>query len=197
MILVIETATTACSVALIEGDRVIAHAHEDVARGHAERLVPMIAELPGGGRADSVLVNCGPGSFTGVRVGLAAAKALGLAWGIPVLGYSTHALLAATLFRERPEAPEALIAIEGGHGEVFVQSFASQPLRALDDLQSLPPASVGQQSLIAGSAASRLDALDAVNLAPDARNVRLLPEDLRQRPATALYGRAPDAKPNP
>jgi len=197
MILVIETATTACSVALIEGDRVIAHVHEDVARGHAERLVPMIAELPGGGRADAVLVNCGPGSFTGVRVGLAAAKALGLAWGVPVLGYSTHALLAATLFDRQPEAAEALIAIEGGHGEVFVQTFANRPLRALDALQSLPPADVLHHPLVAGSAAARISAGDTVSIAPDARNIYLLPEDLRRRPATALYGRAPDAKPNP
>lgn len=197
MILVIETATTACSVALIEGDRVVAHVHEDVARGHAERLVPMIAELPGGGRADAVLVNCGPGSFTGVRVGLAAAKALGLAWVIPVHGYSTHALLAATLFEQHPDALEALIAIEGGHGEVFVQTFAGHPVRALDELQSLPPASVPHHALIAGSAAGRLNADTIVAVGPDARNALLLPESLRQRPATALYGRAPDAKPNP
>lgn len=197
MILVIETATTACSVALIEGDRVVAHVHEDVARGHAERLVPMIAELPGGGRADSVLVNCGPGSFTGVRVGLAAAKALGLAWGVPVSGYSTHALLAASLFKERPEATEAMITIEGGHGEVFVQSFANHPVRALNELQSLLPEAVPHHPLVAGSAAARLDAGEAVTIGPDARKACLLPEDLRQRPASALYGRAPDAKPNP
>lgn len=197
MILVIETATTACSVALIEGNRVVAHVHEDVARGHAERLVPMIAELPGGGRADSVLVNCGPGSFTGVRVGLAAAKALGLAWGVPVTGYSTHALLAVTLFNERPEATEALIAIEGGHGEVFVHSFANHPVRALNELQSSLPEAVPHHRLVAGSAAARIDAGEAVSIGPDARKACLLPEDLRQRPATALYGRAPDAKPNP
>ena len=153
MILVIETASTACSVALIEGARVIAHVHEDVARGHAELLVPMIAELPEGGRADGILVNCGPGSFTGVRVGLAAAKALGLAWGIPVHGYSTHALLAATLFDAYRDLTEAVIAMEGGHGEVFVQTFAAHPLQALDVLESLPPAHVTPCSVAAGSAA--------------------------------------------
>ncbi len=197
MILVIETATTACSVALIEDDRVIAYVHEDVARGHAERLIPMIAELPDGGRADAILVNCGPGSFTGVRVGLAAAKALGLAWAVPVQGYSTHALLAATLFDQQPEATEALIAIEGGHGEVFVQTFATSPLHACDDLQSLPPAAVPHHALAAGSAAPLISADNPVHIGPDARNARLLPEALRQRPAVALYGRAPDAKPNP
>ena len=75
MILVIDTATAACSVALLDGDRVFAERHEVVGRGHAERLVPMIAELPDGGRAEAILVDVGPGSFTGIRVGLAAARA--------------------------------------------------------------------------------------------------------------------------
>ena len=52
-----------------------------VGRGHAERLVPMIAELLGGRRPDAILVDCGPGSFTGVRVGLAAAHGLAIGWG--------------------------------------------------------------------------------------------------------------------
>ena len=197
MILVIETATTACSVALIDGDKVVAHVHEAVARGHAERLVPMIAELPAGGKADEILVNCGPGSFTGVRVGLAAAKALGLAWGVPVHGYSTHALLASGLFDAHPDLPGACIAIEGGHGEVFVQSFANGPLRPTDALQSLLPASVGPQEVVAGSAAPRLQALRTFSIEPDARLAVLLPPDLRSAHAQAVYGRAPDAKPNP
>lgn len=197
MILVIETATTACSVALIDGDKVVAHVHEDVARGHAERLVPMIAELPGGGQADEILVNCGPGSFTGVRVGLAAAKALGLAWGVPVKGYSTHALLAAGVFADRPDLDQACITIEGGHGEVFVQSFTSRPFKASDDLRSLPPEKLERQTVAAGSAAGKVDAELVIDIAPDARLAALLPQSLRAAPATAIYGRAPDAKPNP
>lgn len=197
MILVIETASTACSVALIDDGHVVAHVHEDVARGHAERLVPMIAELPEGGRADAILVNCGPGSFTGVRVGLAAAKALGLAWGVPVTGYSTHALLAAALFDQQPDLSDALIAIEGGHGEVFVQNFTAHPLTARDALRSLPPADVPPCPLAAGSAAGRISADVAIMIGPDARHARLLPPAFCCLPATAIYGRAPDAKPNP
>ena len=80
--LVIETATAACSVALIEdaadGLRVIDARHDVVGRGHAERLLPMIEELLAGRRPSSILVDCGPGSFTGVRVGLAAAHGLAI-----------------------------------------------------------------------------------------------------------------------
>lgn len=196
MILVIETATTACSVALIDGAKIIAHDHQEGARGHAERLIPMIARLPNGGRADSILVNCGPGSFTGVRVGLAAARALGLAWGIPVQGYSTHALLAARFFSDHPELTEALIAIEGGHGEVFVQPFEREGLVPKAPLASLVPENVPFWRCAAGSAAPRLDCGSAFGINPDARDARLLPASQSDLVPDPIYGRAPDAKPN-
>ena len=95
--LVIETASPACSIALIRGDALVAERHEVVGRGHAERLVPAIAELLAEteARPDTILVDCGPGSFTGVRVGLAAARALGFAWSARVHGCSSLALIAA------------------------------------------------------------------------------------------------------
>jgi tRNA threonylcarbamoyl adenosine modification protein YeaZ len=195
--LVIETATTACSVALLRGDIVVAHAHEEGARGHAERLIPMIATLPEGGRADAILVNCGPGSFTGVRVGLAAARALGLAWGVPVHGYSTHALLAARLFEDHDSLTKALIVIEGGHGEVFTQNYAAHPLMALNDLASCVPDTVPFQRVAAGSAAGRVACDQAILIGPDARDARLLPSEMRTLAPSPIYGRAADAKPNP
>jgi tRNA threonylcarbamoyl adenosine modification protein YeaZ len=97
--LVIDSATEACSVALFEGGRPVAGNYEVIGRGHAERLVPMIAELPERGRAERVAVSLGPGSFTGVRIGLAAARALGLAWQAKVVGYPTLALVAAKSLR--------------------------------------------------------------------------------------------------
>src|SRR5882757_7950579 len=111
--LVIETSTAACSAALIEGGVVIAAAHEVVGRGHAERLVPMIAELPGGGRAARILVDCGPGSFTGVRVGIAAARGLALGWGAEAFGYSSLALLAASGFAAHSDWPALAVVLEG------------------------------------------------------------------------------------
>src|SRR5687767_3303727 len=132
MQLVIDTATAACSAALVDAGGVIDERHELVGRGHAERLVPMIAELLDGRRPVSILVDCGPGSFTGVRVGLAAAHGLAIGWQVPVAGFSSLALLAA----ESGEL-EVAAAVQGGHGELFVQSFGGDPLAPLDDLRSL------------------------------------------------------------
>ncbi|MET1110776.1 MAG: tRNA (adenosine(37)-N6)-threonylcarbamoyltransferase complex dimerization subunit type 1 TsaB, partial [Allosphingosinicella sp.] len=94
MILVIETATAACSAALVEGDILIDERHELVGRGHAERLVPMIEALLAGRRPGSILVDCGPGSFTGLRVGLAAARAVAVGAGQPVVPGVSHDAIA-------------------------------------------------------------------------------------------------------
>ncbi|WP_375428236.1 tRNA (adenosine(37)-N6)-threonylcarbamoyltransferase complex dimerization subunit type 1 TsaB [uncultured Sphingomonas sp.] len=198
--LVIETATAACSVALVEGGRVVARAHEIVGRGHAERLVPMIAELPSGGRADRILVDCGPGSFTGIRVGIAAARGLALGWGVPVAGYSSLALVAAAAFAARPELHRVAAVIEGGHGEVFMQAFEA-PFQPLGDLASLTPQAVlarldGLPAI--GSGVARLLAvepgLDATDALPDAGEAWRVPPELAGLPPRPLYGRAPDAK---
>ena len=198
--LAIATATAACSVALIEGDRVLARAHEVVGRGHAERLLPMIAELPDGGRADAVLVDCGPGSFTGVRVGLAAARGLGLGWDVPVSGCSSLALVAAAARAGSP-APLLAVVLEGGHGEVFVQAFDAD-LGSPDPFASLRPDAALERVRrlpLFGSGVARLLALDpdlgATEALPDAADARLLPPALRLLPPRPLYGRAPDAKP--
>ena len=196
--LVIDTATAACSVALLDGGAVVAQRHAEVSRGHAERLVPMIAELPDGGRAGHILVDVGPGSFTGIRVGLAAARALALGWGVSVAGYSSLALIAAGADRTDPFA----IVIEGGHGEVFMQAFAPRPdLHALDAMASRAPvdalAALGDRVALGGGV-RRLLGLPAVQdggeRLPFAADARLLPDGLRTLPPRPLYGRAPDAK---
>ncbi|WP_228275185.1 tRNA (adenosine(37)-N6)-threonylcarbamoyltransferase complex dimerization subunit type 1 TsaB [Stakelama tenebrarum] len=200
--LVIETATAACSVALIAGGSVIAAFHEEVGRGHAERLVPMISELPDGGRAERILVDCGPGSFTGVRVGLAAAVGLGIGWGVPVHGYGSLSLVAAAAFRDDPGSERLAVVLEGGHGQVFMQHFTAQPLEAATPLQSLYP----QDALAAcaglaaiGSGVPRLLALDpaypARDALPRAADAPLLPANAAALPPRPIYGRAPDAKP--
>ena len=176
----IETATSACSVALIENGAVIAADAAVVGRGHAERLMPMIADLPDGGRANEIWVDCGPGSFTGIRVGIAAARGLGFGWGVPVHGFSSMALIAATWFAQS-EGDATTVVIEGGHGEVFVQPFAPSPLRETAALVSVPRDAAAVTGPCAG------------DIAPDARCAILLTEaPLLPRP---IYGRAPDAKP--
>ncbi len=201
-ILVIDTATAACSVALIEGDRVIAATHDEVGRGHAERLVSMIASLPDGGRADRIAVDCGPGSFTGIRVGVAAARGLGLGWGIPVHGYSSLPMLAASHFAADPACPAVAIVIEGGHGEVFMQSFTPDPLTAATPMQSLKPAdaiaALGGRVAV-GNGVRFLVAIDPalalVDALPVAADARYLPAPFMQLDPKPLYGRAPDAVP--
>ncbi len=197
--LVIDTATQACSVALIEGDVVVAAIHEVVGRGHAERLVPMIAELPDGGRADAILVDCGPGSFTGVRVGLAAAIGLGIGWSVPVSGCTSTALVAAQGFAADPGSADLAVVLEGGHGEVFMQSY-DHTLTANDPLTSLtPPAALealaGRRAI--GNGVKYLDLPDVIDTLPRASDAVLLPPAARSLPPRPIYGRAPDAKPQP
>ena len=141
--LAIDCATEACSVALFEGDDCIGHDHRVLGRGHAERLVPMIAALPGKGRADRILVSRGPGSFTGVRIGIATARALAIAWRAEVLGYPTLALVAAIARREVGRLP-VLACMTGGHGEWFCQPFHADGLPAADHVSLSPDAAASQ-----------------------------------------------------
>jgi tRNA threonylcarbamoyladenosine biosynthesis protein TsaB len=196
MILVIETASAACSVALIDGDALIDERHEVVGRGHAERLLVLVDDLLAGRRPDSILVDCGPGSFTGIRVGLAAAQGLRIGWGIGLAGFSSMALLAAR------GSGESAIAIAGGHGQLFVQSFGHDPIAPLDALRALAPeeaAAVTRAGRVIGSGAAALVAArghgEAVDALPRAADVRFLPEALRSLKPRPIYGRAPDARP--
>ncbi len=200
--LVIETATAACSVALIEGGRVVAARHEVAGRGHAERLLPMIAELPDGGRAGHILVDVGPGSFTGIRVGIAAARGLALGWTVSASGYSSLALLAAAGFVEHPDRESLAVVMEGGHGEVFMQPFAAHPLAPIAGLVSCRPevalADLGGRLAI-GNGMRFLTALapDTAghDTLPRAADAVLLPDAFTTLAPTPIYGRAPDAKP--
>jgi tRNA threonylcarbamoyl adenosine modification protein YeaZ len=196
MLLAIDSATAACSVALFEGSVLLDQRHEVVGRGHAERLLPLIQELLEGRRPSSILVDCGPGSFTGVRVGLAAAHGLAIGWKVPLSGYSSLAAIAAAA------EGELAVALHAGHGQLFVQSYGREPLLPLDALQSLRPedaATAIRAHRIYGSGAEALVSArgfgEAHDALPRAADALLLPEALRSLAPRPIYGRAPDAKP--
>lgn len=195
--LAIDCATEACSIALIEGDELLAGEYRVLGRGHAEQLVPMIAQLPERGRAERIAVSLGPGSFTGVRIGLAAARALGLAWHAEVLGYPTLALVAA-MAREQQHGP-VTVCMTGGHGEWFVQDFGADGVPE-GPLASLKPqaAALAAQAVVAGTQAEALVSLrrggTALPLMPDARRFALLPTQLLAHDLAPIYGRPPDAR---
>ena len=197
-ILAIETATEACSIALFDQGQLIDARHEVLGRGHAERLVPMIAELPEKGHAEQIRISLGPGSFTGVRIGLAVARALGVAWKIPVRGYPTLALVAAMARAGTDRA--VTVCMSGGHGEWFVQDFGTDGM-PLDDVASLTPDTAAMrrtQDLLAGTRAEDLGAIIGVASAPiilpNASDVLLVPDALLRDQLSPLYSRAPDAK---
>jgi tRNA threonylcarbamoyladenosine biosynthesis protein TsaB len=196
-LLVIDTATPDLSVALFDGDCLLAAVHERVGRGHAERLLPAIAALPDGGKADAIWVGCGPGSFTGIRIAIAAAKALAFAWGVPLHGFDTLALIVADA-RQRgllPVSTPVAVAVEGGHGDWFVSRDGGLP-------QSMTPlaAAAGlDTAIVLGTRASELVALrgfgKAFDASADARAARSLTDDAFTATVAPFYGRSPDAVP--
>lgn len=197
--LVIDSATEACSVALFDGVALVAGDWRKLGRGHAEQLVPMIQALPGNGQADRIAVALGPGSFTGVRVGLAAARALAFAWNADLVGYPTLALIAAMALDEQPGEP-VTVCTTGGHGEWFVQAFDAAGTAA-GELASLPPAAAATSTcsdLVAGSQSQALVTQRgngvALEIWPDARAFHLLQSGQLSTDTAPLYGRAPDAR---
>ena len=177
MILAIDTSTAACSAALFDSaGSCLAHRDELIGRGHAERLVPMIEELLDGRTAERILVGVGPGSFTGIRVGIAAAQGLAIGWDAELAGMSSLALLAAGA-----NGGTVAAAMHGGHGELFVQQF--EATRAIDAVaQPRPPRPRPLISAAAGGGARGPDLVEArgsgeaVEAWPSAANALNLPD---------------------
>ena len=135
-----DTATTACSVALWAGGEVIAHRRIEAEGRHAETLVPMLREVAAEGNTtlaavDRFAVTIGPGSFTGIRIGLATARGLALALKRPLIGLSTLEVLAASVPRAERGGP-ILAALDAGRGRLYAQLF-DRSLSALSEPQAL------------------------------------------------------------
>lgn len=197
MLLAFDTSTAACTAALFDGaGDCIARRDELIGRGHAERLVPMIAEMLEGRTADRILVGVGPGSFTGIRVAIAAAHGLAIGWEAQLSGMSSLALLAASA-RSRGDVAAAM---RGGHGDLFVQQFDSA-FKAATGVLSLPPAeaaaAISARQVVGPGACALVDARgfgEAVEAWPTAASAMRLPASLRLLPPAPVYARAPDAR---
>ena len=202
-----------CAAAVLAGANVLARRAESMERGQAERLMPLIAETLkeaglAPGELDLIAVTTGPGGFTGIRIGLAAARGLALATGIPAAGVSNFAAAAAAVPPQVREGRVLVAAIESKREEFYLQAFAASgealgagALVHPRDLEAFLPAG---KLLLTGDAAARLlprlkhrDAeIAAGSGPPDPAAVARLGLALWQKgeaaPPRPLYLRAPD-----
>jgi tRNA threonylcarbamoyladenosine biosynthesis protein TsaB len=216
-VLAIDTALAACSAAVLDTEHggIVASESLPMVRGHAEALVPLLQRVMREAgltfpEIDRIAVTTGPGSFTGLRVGIAAARGIALAAEKPAVGVSTLSAYAAPHMADDERFP-VVAAIDARHSHVYLQVFApggrSFTVPRLAPLQEAVKAAAEISSCIAGSAARLVaDALSAddpvpasvdPSPAPDigwiARMGAVVPEE--QAPLKPQYLRAPDAQP--
>ncbi|MCX2695385.1 MULTISPECIES: tRNA (adenosine(37)-N6)-threonylcarbamoyltransferase complex dimerization subunit type 1 TsaB [Ochrobactrum] len=168
-ILALDTASSWCAAAVYDSrtDRVLAKISENIGKGHAEVLMDYIGRvMEQSGIAmtelDRVAVNVGPGSFTGVRIGVSAARGFALALGRPAMGISAFDALAAEVALSQPGQP-VLVLLEAHRGEIYAQAFGGDAVattgpmvlardEALTLIQQQP-----SETVLAGSAAAALN----------------------------------------
>ena len=218
IILAVDTALGACSVALVSDGRVLAHEHRDMARGHAEALAPMVEDLMrragcAFSEVDRIGVTTGPGTFAGQRVGLAFARALALALKKPAIGVTTLDVMAAESLSRSGAPSWAIAAADAKRGEIYLGARDHSVSLLEPELVLLAEASARLASLaksngptvtLAGTAAEALAPLllasgfapsDSLIRQPDAIFVaRLAAVAPIGPPPKPLYLRPPDAK---
>ncbi len=155
LVLAIDTALDACSAAVLDADAeaLLAAQTLDIDRGHAEALIPLVERVMkvagvGFEAIDRIVTTVGPGSFTGLRVGISAARGFALVTGKPAVGVTTLAALAAPHLSESDAVP-VVAAIDARHGNLYLQMFGS-----------------GGRSLVAARACGLREAVRAVALGP-------------------------------
>ncbi len=221
-ILSLDTCFDACSVAAGRGLRSltprISFAFEPMQKGHSERLMPMIEMVMSESRLefkalDRIAVTFGPGTFTGTRISVSAARALALATGAEFVAVSSLKLMAMSPRIPAAPTPRIAIAVDARRGEIYLEIFDRHSLQNVVPPQCLTIAHAVRvlgpgPIVIAGSGASELAnaaviaGIEANAILPD-----LLPDALDilfpacEMPVTSvlrpLYLRAPDAKPPP
>lgn len=214
-VLAIDTALGACSAAVVDTAGGPSHVVSlDMARGHAEALMPEVKRVldAAGGLAavERVVVTVGPGSFTGLRVGLACARAIGLGAGLPVVGVTTLSALAAPVLDGGDGATPVAAAIDARHGRVFFQAFggdgrslvsprlieAREAARALGEGPALVVGS-GADLVIAAADDPSIRKAEARHEAPEPVWLARLGAacDPAEQPPRPLYLKAADAHP--
>jgi tRNA threonylcarbamoyladenosine biosynthesis protein TsaB len=218
LILAIDTALDACSGAVLdtEAGKIVALESQPMKRGHAEALMPLIARvMKQSGVAftslDRIAVTTGPGSFTGLRVGLSAARGIALAADLPVVGVTTLTAYAAAFVADNGEYP-IVSAIDARHGHVYFQMVSGNgdPLikpklasleEAVDASHLLNPHLIGNAATLLAErwpadapAPFKVDPQPAPDITWVAWvGAAVSPESAPARP---YYLRAPDAKPS-
>ena len=221
-IFAIDTALEACSAAVLDTERgdgvhgeIVARESMPMARGHAEALMPLIARvLAQAGtdfaHIDRIAVTTGPGSFTGMRVGIAAARGLALAAGKPAVGLSTLSAYAAPYIDADPTLP-VVAAIDARHDHVYLQVFGTggrtlvSP-RVVTIAEALRLSAGGTPRLVGTAAELLAAAWPADGRAPVGVERRAAPDidwvallgaraEIGQSPPKPLYLRPPDAQP--
>jgi len=189
-------------------------------RGHAEALMPMLVEtMAEAGETlralTAVAVTVGPGAFTGIRIGLAAARGIGLAANIPVVGVTTFAAVAEAVSDVERADRKLLVLLDSKRGDVFVQEFTSERA-AVGAPAILSPDAVSQR-LASGSHVLAGDGIAVVRPCLDAASLdvgystvdgpadafwvaRLAARSVAERtglPPAPLYLRAPEVRSSP
>lgn len=215
LLLALDTATSAVTVALHDGDRVVAEESVVDARRHAETLMPMIASVvsSAGHRPTdltAVGVGVGPGPFTGLRVGIATAVTLGLTLDIPVHGICSLDAIAHAAAAADGAPPDFVVATDARRKELYWARYrviggaphrvsgmpqVSRPADLPEEIRALPAAGRGPL-LYPGCFAAALHPLDVSAGALASYTLRELGLGHELLPVQPLYLRQPDAKPS-
>ena len=208
MLLALDTATPAVSVALHDGGRVVARRHLVDLRRHAEVLAPLVRQVLAeaasrGVDLDEVLVGVGPGAFTGLRVGVATAQALGLAWDVPVSGACTLDALAAAYRAEAAAgsgAGEVLVVTDARRREVFWARYDASGRRVEGPAVAAPQAVPATGATVVGAGALAHPEVFPAAVPPEHPDAGWLAQAVLDGLAarlvpSPLYLRRPDARP--